>query len=96
MTPPKGRGRAEPDIVGQNQEHVGRALRRHNARRPGRFRLVGVEINFTLKRLRRRRQIAAIDSRCSVRRTGNTRGLLCEQRVRHQRGANGTETLVIH
>ena len=47
---PEGAGRAEADVVGHDEEDVRRALRRHHARRPGRFRLQGVQFDVALER----------------------------------------------
>ena len=66
----KGAGRAEANIIGHYQQNVRRALRRHNARRPIRLRLHGVGIDLAFERLRRVRQIPAVDG---ARRAGRAR-----------------------
>ena len=70
------------DVVGEDQQDVRRALWRDHARRPGRFRLGSVEVDLSLKFLRRRREVAAVDRSSGVGRTGLARDLLCH----HQRG----------
>jgi len=57
--PAERAGRAEPDIVGHDQQDVGRTLGRRHARRPERLRLVRVEVDLPAERHRRRRQNVA-------------------------------------
>ena len=59
----EGGRRGEADVVGHDQQDVRRALRRHDARRPGRLRLRGVEVRSRPERLRRRREVAAVAAR---------------------------------
>ena len=72
----EGGRRGEADVVGHDEQDVGRALGRHDPRRPGWLRLGGVEVDLALKFLRRRRQVAAVDRSCRVGRTGHAGGLL--------------------
>ena len=65
--PAEGRRRAEADVVGDDEQNIWSAGRRHDARRPRRFRLRGVEIDLAPERLRWRRQITAVDRRRRVR-----------------------------
>ena len=57
----------EAHVVGHDQQHIGRALRRHSAGRPVRLGLSSVDVDVTLELLRRGRQIAAINRRCRAR-----------------------------
>src|SRR5215469_15469683 len=71
-------GCSKADIVGHDEQDVGRSLCGHYASRPCLLRLVEVKADDTWKRLRRRRQIASVDG---CRRAGRTRracGLLCQ------------------
>ncbi len=72
----EGRGRGEADVVGQDEQNVRRALRRHDARRPIGLRLRGVELDLAAELLRRRRQHAAVDRRGRVRRARRAVDLL--------------------
>src|SRR5713226_6990418 len=56
----KGARRAEPNIVGHDEQHVGRALGRHDAWRPPRFRLRGFLLDHSAEfRIRRRKLFSA-------------------------------------
>ena len=54
--------RAEPAVVGHDQQHVGRALRRHHARRPPRRRLRSPLLDHAAERRIGRRQLRAVES----------------------------------
>ena len=62
--------RGEADVVGHDQQDIRRALRRHHARRPRRLGLGGVQFDLALERLRRRRQVPAINGCRGVGRPG--------------------------
>ena len=68
--------RGEADVVGHDQQDVGRALGRHNPRRPAGFRLIGVELDLALEFGRWWRQIFCIQCLCSGRRASRARWLL--------------------
>ena len=61
----EGAGDAEAGVVGHDQQHVGRALGRHDARRPVGRRLRGVALDLAAELLRRRRQLLAAESSSS-------------------------------
>ncbi len=57
----EGRGGAEADVVGHDEQDVRRTFGRHDAHRPIRLRLRGVELDRAAEGLRRRRQLVAGD-----------------------------------
>ena len=65
----EGAGHAEAGIVGDDQQHVGCALRRHHARRPPRLRLQGVILDHAAELRVGRRELLAADGRGGARRT---------------------------
>ena len=54
--------RAEADVVGHDEQHVGRALRRHDARRPPSFRLRGPFLDHPAEFRIGRRKLFSADS----------------------------------
>jgi hypothetical protein len=77
----EGRGRGEPDVVGEDEQDVGRAFWRRHAHRPKGLRLRSVELDLTAELLRRRRQHMAVDRRRRIRRAGRAGDLLCAGRA---------------
>ena len=57
----KGARRAEAGIVGHDEQHVRRALRRHDARRPPRFRLRGLLLDHPAELRIGRRKLFSVD-----------------------------------
>ena len=53
--------RAEPAVIGHDEQHIGRALRRHDARRPPRFRLGGLLLDHSAELRIGRRELFAVD-----------------------------------
>src|SRR5262245_47170063 len=80
----EGRWRAEAHVIGDDEEDVGRALRRHHPRWPRRFGLRRIEADLSLERLRRGRQVAAVDGRSCGGRT-RCAGTLWRKTIRPQR-----------
>jgi len=54
--------RAEAAIVGHDEQHVGRAFRRHDARGPPRFRVRGFLLNYSTEFRIGRRKLFAVKS----------------------------------
>ncbi len=75
----EGARRAEADVVGHDQQHVRRALGRHDARRPPGLRLAGVVLDHAAELRVGRRELLAVDGRGRPRRSGRG-GLLREGR----------------
>ena len=65
--------RAEAGIVGHDQQHIGRALRRHDARRPPRLRLRGLLLDHPAEFRIGRRKLLAVDGGGRAGRTQLTR-----------------------
>ncbi len=72
----EGARRAEPAVVGHDQQHVGCALRRHDARRPPLFRLRGLFLDHPAELRIGRRQLLAVEGRGGARRTQHPGHLL--------------------
>ena len=68
--------RAEPAVVGHDQQHVGRALRRHDAWRPPGFRLRGLFLDHPAELRIGRRKLLAVEGRRGAGRTQHTGDLL--------------------
>ena len=66
----KGARGAKAHVVGHDQQHIRRALGRHDPRRPKRLRLRGIQIDHAAEGRSGRWQIAAIDRFGRVRRAG--------------------------
>ena len=66
----EGARRAEAAIVGHDEQHVGRALRRHDARRPPGFRLRGFFLDHPAELRIGRRQLVAAEGGGGAGRTG--------------------------
>src|SRR5690349_4793042 len=81
----EGRWCAETDVVGEDEQDVGRAFRRDHARWPSRFGLISIQIDLSLKLLRGRRKVAAIDRRRGIRRS-NCASSLLGLRVQRRQG----------
>ena len=81
--------RAEADVVRHDEQHVGRALRRHDAWRPPGFRLRGLFLDHPAELRIGRRQLVAADGRRSSRRAwraGDFHGL-GKRSCRHRDGS---------
>ena len=76
----EGAGDAEAGIVGHDQQHVRRALGRHDARRPVGLRLGGVALDLAAELRRRRRNLVALDRRRGAGRTRHPGDLLGQGR----------------
>ena len=72
----EGGGRPVADVVGDDEQHVGRALRRHHPRRPEGLRALGGPLDLPAELLRRRRQLLAVDGDRGRRRARNSGGTL--------------------
>ena len=82
--------RAEADVVGHDQQHVGRALGRHDGRRPVRLRLIGVVLDDAAELRGRRGELFSVDRRGGARRARHAGGFgLCigESRNRNEGGS---------
>ena len=91
--------RGEADIVGHNEQDVGRALRRHHTRRPIGFRLRSIKVDLAPEGLRRRREIAAVDRRRCFRRPRYARdrlcrGTCCGEKCRHGNRGHARNKLI--
>ena len=71
---------AEALIIRHNEQHVGRALRRHDARRPPRLRLRGLLLDHPAECGIRRRKLFAVDRGGGFGRTRDTCDLLSQCR----------------
>ena len=78
--PAKSGRRAEADIVRHDEQHVGRPLRRHDARRPPGLGLRGPLVDDPAEIRLRGRYSFPVDGRSGARRTRNARDLLSEGR----------------
>ncbi len=76
----EGARRAEPAVVGHDQQHVGRALRRHDPWRPPGFRLRGLFLDHPAETRIGPRKLLAVEGRGGVRGTQRTGNLLCRGR----------------
>ncbi len=76
---------AEAGVVGDDQEHVRRALRRHDARRPPRFGLQGIVLDRAAELRIRRGQLLGADRRGSAWRARGAVDLLTGGEWRHGR-----------
>src|SRR4030095_10557945 len=85
--------RAEPAIVGHDEQDVGRVLRWHNARRPPRFRVGGFLLDHTTELRIRRRQLFAVNSCRRAWRASLAGDLLGSNRADH-RQKNASEDTV--
>ncbi|CAH0300022.1 hypothetical protein ROS9278_04518 [Roseomonas sp. CECT 9278] len=72
----EGGGGCEADIIGQDQQHVGRVLRRHGLRRPGRLAVDRVGQDLAGEGWRGRRQLQPLRRHHSARRAGRATELL--------------------
>ena len=70
--------RAEAGVVRHDEQHVGRALRRHDARRPPRLRLRGLLLDHPAELRIGRRKLLSADGRGGARRTQHAGDLLRE------------------
>ena len=75
MTPPNVLVDAIALVVGHDQEHVGRALGRHDRRRPARFGIGGGVLDHTAEFRIGRRELFAVDGGGGAGRTGRAGGL---------------------
>ena len=73
----EGAGHAEAGVVGDDQEHVGRALGRHHARRPPRLRLQRVVLDHAAELRVGRRELPVADGRRRAGRARRAGDLLC-------------------
>ena len=80
----EGAGHAEAGVVGDDQQHVRRALRRHDARRPPRLRLQRVVLDHAAELRVGRRQLLAADGRRGAGRTRRAGDLLRRDRRRRE------------
>ena len=87
----KGAWHAKTRVVGDDQQHVGRAGRRRDARRPPRFRLEGVILYLAPEFRVRRRQLLAADRGGGAGRTQGAGDLLRHQRRSQQQRAGNRE-----
>ena len=81
----EGAGYAEAGVVGDDQQHVRRALRRHDARRPPRLRLQRVILDHAAELRVRRRQLLGADGGGGAGRSQRAGDLLRGGRCRRQR-----------
>ncbi len=77
----EGARRAEPAVVGHDQQHVGRALRRHDAWCPPLLRFRRFLLDHPAELGIGRRQLPAVEGRRGARRTQRTGDLLCGNRM---------------
>ena len=68
---------AETDVVRHDEQYIGRAFRRHDARRPPGRRIRGFLLDHSAIRRIRRRKLFSVDSAGRAGRTGRPGGLLC-------------------
>ena len=83
--------RAEADVVGHDEQHVGRTLGRHDARRPPRLRLRGFLLDHPAEFRIGRRKLISGDGRGGVRRTQLTSDLLCDAGRGREREGDGAK-----
>ncbi len=76
----EGAGHGEAGVVGDDQQHVRRALRRHDPRRPPRFRLQGTVLDHATELRVGRRELLAADGRGGAGRTRRAGQLLRQDR----------------
>ena len=81
----EGARRAEADIVRHDEQHVGRALGRHDARRPPRFRLRGFLLDHPAEFRIGRRKLFSADGGGGAGRTQHTGNLLGRGRSRQEK-----------
>jgi hypothetical protein len=72
MTPPNVPGHAEAGVVGDDQQHIRRALRRHHARSPPGLRLQRSLLDHAAELRIGRRELLAVDGRRGAGRARNT------------------------
>ena len=82
----EGARHAEAGVVGHDEQDVGRALGRHDARRPPRFRLQGVVLDHAAEFRVRRRELLAADAFCGAGRAEHASDLLGHDRHGCQHG----------
>ena len=90
--------RAEADVIGHDQEHVGRARGRHHARRPIRLRFRGVALDLAAERLRRRGQLIPVDGDGGAGRARHVFVFLsnCRSRDQHRQSQCGQQYPGLH
>ena len=79
-----GAGHGEAGVVGHDEQDVGRALGRHDARRPPRFRLEGVVLDHAAEFRIGRRELFPVNGRGGAGRTRLAGGLLQRQPANRQ------------
>jgi hypothetical protein len=92
--PAEGAWCAETLIIRHDEQHVGRALRRHDARRPPRRRLRGFLLDHTAEFRIGRRKLLSVDSGGGARRTLDTCDLLsqCRDATEGEKTCGGKQT----
>ncbi len=84
----EGAGRAEAVVIGHDQQHVGRLLRRHHAGRPPRGGLRGSFLDHAAELRIGRRQLLAADGRGGAGGAEHAGDLLCRSKAREAEGCN--------
>ena len=87
----KGARRAEPFIVGHDEQNIGRALGRYDARRPPRRRLRGLLLDHPAEFRIGRRKLFSVDGGGGVRRPQLTGDLLREAGGGRERKGGGAK-----